>query len=85
MSGDEFILTPEQVHEVCAAWFAGQPDRVVEMTRGEPTRELWLHAAASFTTTVGVKAFGPQVFGGYLTLLRKLRNPESDAGRPGPP
>lgn len=80
MSGDKFTLTPEQVYEVCAGWFAGRREQVVELTRGEPTRELWLHAAASFAMTVGVKAFGPQGFGGYLTILRKLRNPDSDAG-----
>ena len=79
MSGDQFALTPEQVYEVCAAWFSDRHEQVVQMTRGEPTRELWLHAAASFTMTVGVKAFGPQGFGGYLTILRKLRNPEADA------
>lgn len=79
MSGDQFALTPEQVYEVCSAWFSDRPEQVVHMTRGEPTRELWLHAAASFTMTVGVKAFGPQGFGGYLTILRKLRNPEADA------
>ncbi|AHH98621.1 hypothetical protein [Kutzneria albida] len=79
MSGDQFALTSEQVYEVCAAWFSDRHEQVVEMTRGEPTRELWLHAAASFTMTVGVKALGPQGFGGYLTILRKLRNPEADA------
>jgi hypothetical protein len=80
MSGNEFTLTTEQIYEVCAAWFAGQPDRVTELTRGDPTRELWLHAAASYTMTVGVKAFGPKVFGAYLTLLRKLRDQEPGAG-----
>jgi hypothetical protein len=79
MSGDQFALTPEQVYEVCAAWFSDRREQVVEMTRGEPTRELWLHAAASYTMTVGVKALGPQVFESYLTVLRKLRGPESDA------
>lgn len=84
MSGDRFSLNREQVYEVCAAWFAGRSARVVEMTQGEPTRELWLHAAASFTVTVGVKAFGPQGFGGYLTHLRKLRAAEWDVGQIGP-
>ncbi|HEY3691571.1 MAG TPA: hypothetical protein VGL46_14965 [Pseudonocardiaceae bacterium] len=84
MSGDRFTLTPEQVYEVCAAWFAGRHEQVVEMTRGEPTRELWLHAAASFTMTVGAKAFGPRAFAGYLTLLRKLRAADSAADHAGP-
>ncbi|GAB3162240.1 hypothetical protein GCM10027258_80980 [Amycolatopsis stemonae] len=84
MSGDTFTLTPEQVYDVCEAWFAGRSAQVVAMTQGEPTRELWLHAAASFTMTVGVKAFGPQAFGGYLTLLRKLRTAAASTDAAGP-
>lgn len=72
MCGDAFKLTPGQVDELAEAWFADQPEQVVRMTRDASTRELWLHAAASFTMTVGAKAFGPQGFGAFLTALRKL-------------
>lgn len=84
MSGDRFALTPEQVYDVCAGWFAGRTEQVVEMTRGEPTRELWLQAAASFTVTVGIKAFGRHTFGRYLTTLRKLRKADPQTGSAGP-
>jgi hypothetical protein len=40
MSGDEFILTPEQVYEVCAAWFAGQPDLASRITRPSVSRRV---------------------------------------------
>lgn len=80
LCGDKFTLTPDQVDELCTAWFSDQFEQVVQLTRDVSTRELWLHAAASFTETVGVKAFGPKGFGGYLTILRKLGSPDPATG-----